>query len=102
MALCTCDPTALCDVCFARELRARQPQARVLGVMWAEQIACLPEYRERERWPVTGKVEEIARRKVQQLVSDERLREELAQDCIAGAVAWWERRAARYRSGPST
>jgi hypothetical protein len=44
---------------------------------------------------MTGKVQEIARRKVQNLSPDVRLREELAQDCIAGAVAWWERYVAR-------
>ena len=90
VALCTCEPTELCDRCFGRELRALQPQARVLGAMWAEEVARRPEHREREHWPMTGKVQEIALRKVQYLSPDARLREELVQDCIAGAAAWWE------------
>ena len=92
VALCDCDPTELCDRCFGRELRERAPQSRVLGAMWAEEVARRPEYRGREQWPMTGKVQDIARRKVRQLSPDTRLREELAQDCIAGAVAWWKDR----------
>jgi hypothetical protein len=100
VAICTCDPTELCDRCFGRELVAHRSQARVLGAMWAEQVARLPEYRGRECWPMTGKVQEIARRKVQALTKDARLHEELAQDCIAGAAAWWERHAAQHQAGP--
>lgn len=97
MPLCVCNPAALCDHCYGRELLAKGGQARVLGEVWAESV-CRGERRRFETWPEREpKTLAIALRKVERLTSDPRLRAELAAACSAGAAAWWRRRPARYR-----
>ncbi|HEU4727713.1 MAG TPA: hypothetical protein VFT22_07485 [Kofleriaceae bacterium] len=100
MTLCTCQPAALCATCFGRELMAKLGQARVAGAVWAERVALRhPELRGRETWPADDRALELARRKVETLAQDPRLREELARACVEGAAAWWRGRPGRYRSG---
>lgn len=97
MPLCTCPPDALCELCYGRELLAKRGQADVLGQTWAERVGRRPEYRGRASWPDDERALAIARRLVENLAADPRLRAELAVACVAAAVAWWERRPARYR-----
>jgi hypothetical protein len=92
-----CEPAALCERCFGRELVSKRGQAAALGQCWAERV-CRDEHRQRDAWPAgEPKAIAIARRLVSALGSDPRLLGELALACDAGAAAWWARRPERYR-----
>ncbi len=94
-----CDPAALCDACYGRELRDKRGQADVLGQQWAERVGRRPEFRDRAAWSDDARALAMAAAKVAHLAPDPRLRVELAKAVLAGAAAWWARRPARYRSG---
>lgn len=55
------------------------------------------ERRGRAAWPANERALELARRKVETLAQDPRLREELAAACVECAVEWWRVRPGRYR-----
>lgn len=97
MALCDCPPDQLCERCYGRELIVLARQVDVVGQCWAERTALRPEHRGRASWPDDERALAIAERLVEHLATDPRLRAELATACVAGAVAWWERRPTRYR-----
>lgn len=91
----TCTATALCDRCLGRELVSKHPMADVLGQQLAERLArTQPSTRTRETWQSDL---DAARRLIENLGQDPRLREELAVACEAGAARWWERRGPAYR-----
>lgn len=92
-----CEPAALCDACYGRELAVKSRQANVAGQCWAERVARRPEFRGRESWPDDARALELATAKVVNLSPDPRLRADLARACLAGAAAWWARRPPRYR-----
>jgi hypothetical protein len=93
-----CQPGALCERCYGRELAVKGRQADVVGQCWAERTARRAEHRGRVSWPDDERALAIAERLVAQLAPDPRLRVELAKACVAGAAAWWGRRPARYRA----
>lgn len=92
-----CQPEALCEHCYQRDLAVACRQARVLGSVWAERVARDPAHRGHASWPDDERALAIATRKVVSLSRDPRMREDLAWACAAGAVAWWGSRPARYR-----
>jgi hypothetical protein len=93
----SCRQASLCLPCLADAIAQRGPQARTIGMMWAESI-CRGEHRGKKTWPtMAAKTLAIARRKVAALATDPRLLEPLALACSEGAAAWWRDRPAHYR-----
>ena len=94
----SCRQASLCLPCLADAAAQRRPQARTIGMMWAERI-CRGEHRARDNWPtLDGKTLAIARRKVAALATDPRLLEPLALACSEGAAVWWRGRPSRFRT----
>ena len=87
----------LCDACLEQHLQWHRGVAQCRGEGWARAIAnvCPIDV----PWPRTERARQIARRKVADLASDERLLELLADECELGAERWWNAQLAKSRAG---
>ncbi len=78
----------MCDACVEQHLKWHRGIAYNRGQDWARAIAeVIPIDRP---WPITEKMRAIARRKVAELASDQRLLEALADAVVEGASTWWQ------------
>lgn len=90
MELCCPRSDSLCDRCIADALAQMSGVAACRGEFWAMKVSerCAI----RRPWPpYEGRCRELALRRVFDLASDERLREQLAMLVVKWASRWWER-----------
>ena len=85
-----CPADRLCDACVESWLAQLRGVAARRGEAWAESVAL--RVTERRPWPRDERAFAIARRKVSDLARDARLLDQLADEALAWAARWWERR----------
>ncbi len=96
---CSKNDGVLCDDCVAEHMTWHRGIAYNRGETWARAIAeVIPIERP---WPMTEKMRAIARRKVAELASDERLLQLLTDETVRGAAHWWDRELLRRRTKSS-
>jgi hypothetical protein len=82
-----CDP--LCDDCLHEQLAQLKGVAQSRGESWARAVATVCPID--KPWPLTEKMRAGARRKVEDMTRDTRLRGFLADEIVVGASRWWNR-----------
>ena len=87
---CTCDRVEpLCDRCVEDAIAHLGGVAESRGCSWASAIARVIPL-DRPWPPTTERIRAMARRKVADLATDERLRELFVDRCVEGAARWWD------------
>lgn len=93
--MCGCPRDQLCDLCFQGSWENLRGVAATRGEVWAMAVA--RRVRLDRPWPDSGRAAAIARRKVEDLSRDRRLRAALAAELARWAARWWQGASAAGR-----